>query len=72
MSQTPQDTQPTTDLKHYHAPEFRDYGTVQDLTHSSETISNGTDSLDGVNTNSVSISAPAQDGSAIYMTGGVG
>ena len=38
MSQTPQDTQPqeqTEGLKQYHTPEFRDYGTVQDLTQAS-------------------------------------
>ena len=38
MSQTPQDTQPlvqTVELKQYHAPELRDYGTVQDLTQAS-------------------------------------
>jgi hypothetical protein len=37
MSQTPQDPQPleqTLDRKQYHAPEFRDYGTVQELTQS--------------------------------------
>ena len=40
MSQTPQDTQPqeqTEGLKQYHTPEFRDYGTVQELTQSSGT-----------------------------------
>ena len=39
MSQTPQDTQPleqTTELKQYHAPEFREYGTVQELTQTSQ------------------------------------
>jgi hypothetical protein len=38
MSETPQDTQPleqTASLKQYHTPEFRDYGTVQDLTQAS-------------------------------------
>ena len=38
MSQTPQDTQPlqqAPDRKQYHAPEFRDYGTVQDVTQAS-------------------------------------
>ena len=38
MSQTPQVTQPleqTTELKQYHAPEFREYGTVQELTQTS-------------------------------------
>ena len=38
MSDTPQDTQPleqTADLKQYHTPELRDYGTVQDLTQAS-------------------------------------
>ena len=39
MTQTPQDPQPlqqTPDRKQYHAPEFRDYGTVQDLTQTSQ------------------------------------
>jgi hypothetical protein len=38
MSETPQDKQPleqTVDRKQYHTPEFRDYGTVQDLTQAS-------------------------------------
>ena len=38
MSQTPQDTQPleqTAELKQYHTPEIRDYGTLQDLTQTS-------------------------------------
>ncbi len=52
MSQTPQDPQPleqTVDRKQYHAPEFRDYGTVQDLTRTSETSTNTSDSVaDGV------------------------
>ena len=40
MSQTPQDPQPlqqTAQLKQYHAPEFREYGTVQELTQTSLT-----------------------------------
>ena len=39
MSETPQDTQPleqTAGLKPYHAPEFRDYGTVQELTEANQ------------------------------------
>jgi len=39
MSQTPQEPQPlqqTPDRKQYHAPEFRDYGTVQELTQTSQ------------------------------------
>jgi hypothetical protein len=38
MDEMPQHTQPleqTPDRKQYHAPEFRDYGTVQDLTQAS-------------------------------------
>ena len=38
MSQTPQDPQPfeqIVDRKQYHTPEFRDYGTLQDLTQTS-------------------------------------
>ena len=38
MSEAPQDPQPldqTVDRKQYHAPEFRDYGTVQELTQAS-------------------------------------
>ena len=41
MNQTPQETQPlqqTPDRKQYHAPEFRDYGTVQELTQTSQVI----------------------------------
>ena len=41
MSQTPQDQQPlqqTADRKQYHAPEFREYGTVQELTQTSQVI----------------------------------
>ena len=58
MSQTPQDPQPleqTADRKQYHAPEFRDYGTVQDLTQTSPS--------GGLRDNVVG--APA------YITGGV-
>ena len=58
MSQTPQETQPleqTPDRKQYHAPEFRDYGTVQELTQTSQVILG---QLDG------SVLAPG------YMTGG--
>ena len=39
MSQTPQDLQPlqqTSDRKQYHAPEFRDYGTLPDLTQATQ------------------------------------
>ena len=39
MSQTPQDPQPlqqTPELKQYHAPDFREYGTVQELTEASQ------------------------------------
>ena len=39
MSETPQDPQALeqkAEGKQYHTPEFRDYGTVQDLTQSSQ------------------------------------
>ena len=57
MSQTPQDPQPLeqkADRKQYHTPEFRDYGTVQDLTQTSQ---QATGPIDGV------VAAPG------YLTG---
>jgi hypothetical protein len=39
MSEAPQDPQPlekTQDRKQYHPPDFHDYGTVQDLTQTSQ------------------------------------
>ena len=39
MSETPQDTQPlqqTPDRNQYHAPDFREYGTVQELTEANQ------------------------------------
>jgi hypothetical protein len=59
MSQTPQDPQPLeqeADRKQYHAPEFRDYGTLQDRTQTS---------VSGIQTDSVA------DGVGGYVTGGV-
>ena len=53
MSQTPQDTQPleqTAEAKPYHAPEIRDYGTVQDLTQTTESTDITFDSQDGLDT----------------------
>ncbi len=50
MSQTSQDPQPleqTVDRKQYHAPEFRDYGTVQDLTQTSQAPLGPPDSVTG-------------------------
>jgi hypothetical protein len=74
MSQTLQDPQPlqqTADRKHYHAPEFRDYGTLQDLTRSSESISRSNDNtLNSVPPGGPSINAPAQL-PAVYATGGI-
>ena len=54
MSETPQDTQPleqTAELKQYHTPELRDYGTLQELTQTSgggNTIDTGAGNGPGV------------------------
>ena len=66
MSQTPQDTQ--SSRKNYHEPEFRDYGTVQELTRTSDnSFTAPLDSKPGSNA-SLSPSAPAQI--PFYVTGG--
>ncbi|MEP7355957.1 MAG: lasso RiPP family leader peptide-containing protein [Anaerolineales bacterium] len=64
MSQTPQD-------KHdYHTPEFRDYGTVSELTQGSSSNSNSTpDNPTSPDHLSTSINAPAADGLGGYITG---
>jgi hypothetical protein len=50
MKETPQDPQPlehTAARKQYHAPEFRDYGTVQDLTQTSQQTFGSADNVVG-------------------------
>ena len=50
MNQTPQETQPlehTPDRKQYHAPEFRDYGTVQELTQAAQLTFGAPDNVVG-------------------------
>jgi hypothetical protein len=50
MSQTPQDPQPlehSVDRKQYHTPEFRDYGTVQELTQTSQQTFGSPDNVVG-------------------------
>jgi hypothetical protein len=52
MSQTPQDPQPlqqTVEFKQYHAPELRDYGTVQELTEASQAGTPSDNNTAGVN-----------------------
>ena len=46
MSETPQDPQLLQQIvepKQYHAPELREYGTVQDVTQTNQTVSNTQD-----------------------------
>ena len=50
MSEMPQDPQlleQTADRKQYHPPKFRDYGTVQDLTQTSQQNGGINDTVNG-------------------------